>query len=229
MKQLVILITIIFSWISSVAAQEDGHVGKKILVQPTGEYAKIDVKLANDTIDILLDVNNKELIDKTVSEIIAVPQNYAPPVLYMLAYTLFSQDRKDEAMFWFYAGQLRARYDANRCADVSARSAVGALNDKIGPVINPYAFKDMAKLKETIYKVLDWEKTTPFNYDHRWINLHGLNALMGGLGGEEPTDPLSLPQGEWDAIHQKTLDDYLAGFNQALAMMEEKAKNESQE
>ena len=43
-------------------------------------------------------------------------ENYAPPALFGLSKSLFEAGKKDDAMFWFYAGQLRARYDANRCA-----------------------------------------------------------------------------------------------------------------
>jgi len=38
-------------------------------------------------------------------------------------------------------------------------------------------------LKGTIDRVLAWDDSTPYRYDYRWINLHGLNAIHSGLGG----------------------------------------------
>jgi hypothetical protein len=136
---------------------------------------------------------------------------------------LFDQGLRDEGAFWLYAGQLRARYDANRCADVSARQAVAVLTDRFGPPINLYMFKDLPKLEALIPKVVDWDRKTPHDYDHRWINLHGMNAIMESLDGTGKPKPLSLPRAQWDAIAEKTRADFLAGFRQALAMAKQRA------
>jgi hypothetical protein len=53
--------------------------------------------------------------------------NYVPPVLMALGVIRFRQSKIEDAIFWFNAGRLRAMFDAARCTDASARSAVPAL------------------------------------------------------------------------------------------------------
>jgi hypothetical protein len=194
----------------------DEHV-----VAPRGEYARIDVQLANETIATLTSGPESER-SRAIQAVEAAPQKYAPPVFYVVSNALFARGRKDDAAFWFYAGQLRGRYDANRCADVSARQAIAVLNDQFGPSINQYTFKDTTKLEALIPKVVEWDRKTPHQYDHRWINLHGMNAMVESLDGSKgKPKALSLPRTQWDAIAEKTRTDYLDGLRQAIAMVKE--------
>lgn len=198
-------------------------------IDPTGVYAEIDTRLAIETIQIL---NGNSAEDKlfAMKAVLEKPELFAPPVFYVMSRELFNAGDKDAAAFWFYAGQLRARFDANRCADVTARSAVSQMNDMFGEPINEYAFQDLTKLEETILNVIAWDKATPHRYDHRWINLSGLGAVESGLeaqkqdlleqagleGEEAPQQAvLSLPEEEWEAIEEQTRQDYLDGFYKA--------------
>ncbi|MCB0375557.1 MAG: hypothetical protein KDD04_06530, partial [Sinomicrobium sp.] len=161
-----------------------------------------------------------------ISEIIQNAENYAPPVFYLMSFALFEDDQKDDAMFWFYAGQLRGRYDANRCADKSAGAAISELNAQFGPAINRYAFQNLDKLEEIVSKVLHWDRITPHNYDHRWINLHGMEAMVSLLEiqeGKTTTEDIvmSRPESEWEEIFRQTQETYLTGFKEALKMMQE--------
>src|SRR5215831_8856005 len=108
-----------------------------VAVKPVGEYAQIDTRLTIEAIEHLGkgSANEKE---EAIRQIKAGPDKYAPPAFYALSYVLLQRGDKDDAAFWFYAGQLRARFDANRCADVSAREAVAVLNQQFGPPINEY-------------------------------------------------------------------------------------------
>ena len=183
---------------------------KDIVHEPSGIYKTIEVRLANDTIKSLKQGKAKartEMIKKITSS----PENYAPPVLYLTSSILFEDTKRDEAMFWFYAGQLRGRIDANICADKTAGSAVGALNDMFGVPINQYAFKDVSKLKQTVEKVLEWEEKTECNYDRRWINLHGMRAFS-----KDKNPVLSAPQEEWENIRRKTREEYRSSFYEML-------------
>jgi hypothetical protein len=196
--------------------------GETVTVEPVGEYAEIDTKLAIGTLQSLQS-GSPEDRQRSVALVQAHPENYAPPVFYALSAALFESGKKDEAAFWFYAGQLRARFDANRCADVSARAAPGALNARFGPPINKYAFSDLAKLEALIPKVVYWDRKTPHNYDHRWINLHGMDAMIQGLGGNgggnAERKPMSLPKEQWDKIGEDTRERYLEDFKDALAQL----------
>ena len=192
------------------------------VVAPRGEYAGIDVRLANEAIAALAGGDEGER-SRAIRAVEAAPQKYAPPVFYVLSSVLFAAGRKDDAAFWFYAGQLRGRFDANRCADVSARQAIAVLNDQFGPPINLYMFKDAARLQALIPKVVEWDRETPHDYDHRWINLHGMTAMIESLDAPAgKPEPLSLPRAQWDAIAEKTRTDYVEGLKQAVAMVKEK-------
>lgn len=194
-------------------------VAETKVVTPTGAFAQIDTRLANETIRALSTGNKKER-EAAIGAIRATPENYAPPVFYLLSNVLFEMGEKDDAAFWFYVGQLRARFDANRCADTSARQAVSVLNQEYGTPINQYTFKDIPKLEALILRVVEWDRKTPHNYDHRWINLHGMSAMMSGLGApSSDATVLSLQEDQWNDIAEKTRTDYLDGFQQAMAQM----------
>jgi hypothetical protein len=201
-----------------------GLSAQQSVVQPQGPFAQIDTRLANETIE-LLEKGNDEEQQRTIERIKDRPENFAPPVLYALANVLFQRGQKDDAAFWFYAGQLRARFDANRCADVTARQAVRELNRSFGQEINQYAFQDLPKLEALIPRVVEWDRRTPHRYDHRWINLHGMEAIRSGLAGKSSAlTVLSAPEEEWEKIAEKTRQDYSSAFEKALARVKSRQK-----
>ncbi len=180
-------------------------------IQAKGVFGEIAVKKQNQTIKILQG-QDPQLKKQTIETVINNPNDYNPPVLYALSRELFSQGDKDEAAFWFYVAQLRARYDANLCMDNSAKQAVSVLNNEYGPDINKYAFQDIDKLEKTVNKVVNFVRTNNENYDHRWINLHGMWAIQAGQGEDPNARELTKPKDEWAAIKKKTIDDYYNGF-----------------
>jgi hypothetical protein len=195
-------------------------------VIPQGQFAEIDTRLANETIAILSKGSAADQ-QSAIQRIKESPQDFAPPVFYALSHVLFERGDKDEAAFWFYAGQLRGRFDANLCTDSSARQAIAVLNQKYGRPINQYMFQDVPKLEALIPRIVEWDRRTPYNYDHRWINLHGMNAVMSGLDDKphvEAPSAMSAPKEQWEDIAEKTRTDYLSGFNQALAQMKSRSK-----
>ena len=148
------------------------------------------------------------------------PENYAPPALFVLSAVLFRDGKKDEAVFWFYAGQLRAVFDAKRCADVSARGAPTVLTQNYGPSITEYAFKNKKRLKETIVKVVAWDRKMPHNYDHRWINLESMDVMIDALGEDgdkTSSNRTSLPKKQWKKIAEDTRQEYLDAFLEFLS------------
>lgn len=189
---------------------------EQVVVEPTGVYAEIDTRLAIETIEALT-AGGKKKRAEAIAAIEANPAEYAPPVFYVLSHVLFEKGDKDRAAFWFYAGQLRARFDANRCAEVSARQKVAVLNEQFGPPINRYTFKDIPKLEELIPQVVEWDRKTARRYDHRWINLHGMGVFLLAFEPDGPVDPLSLPEDQWEAIAETTRSEYLEGFRQAMS------------
>ncbi|WP_199118508.1 hypothetical protein [Pedobacter sp. ASV28] len=180
-------------------------------IKPQGIYKEIDISKQNNVIEILKG-ENKELKQQTVDNILQNPSDYNPPVIYALSRELYLQDKKEEATYWFYLAQLKARYDANLCMDNSAKQAVPMLNNEYGPEINKYAFQDIKTLEKTIYKVVNFMRTNEDHYDHRWINLHGMDAILAGMDSTSEKKELSQPKKKWDEIKKKTVDDYYNGF-----------------
>jgi len=192
---------------------------KNIEIAPKGLYAEIDVQRSNDLLKFLLQ-GEQEVKLKAAEEVLKNPNNYNPTVLFGLSQVLFNSDRKDEACFWFYVAQLRARYDANLCMDKTATSGLTVLNEKYGPEINQYAFKDINKLKETVAKVVSYVRANEENYDHRWMNLHGMDAIKAsmekGNSNKANQKELSQPKTNWKTIKEKTINDYFADFQEFL-------------
>lgn len=59
----------------------------------------------------------------------------------------------------------------------------------------------------TVNKVVDFVRTNEENYDHRWINLHGMDAVQNRKVKE-----ISQPKSKWPEIKTKTIEDYYKGF-----------------
>jgi hypothetical protein len=202
MKKILLLFTLTLLNLTYVNSQTNQ-------IEPNSTYKEIDSQ--NNIVELLN--NEKENVRiETVNNILSNPNNYNPPVLYALSKELFEENKKDEAMYWFYIAQLRARYDSNLCLDASAKQGVGILNGTYGPNINEYAFNDVDKLELTVNKVVDFVKKNEENYDHRWLNLHGMGAIINSMDKTAETPEMIEPKDKWTAIKKKTIDDYYNGF-----------------
>ena len=183
-------------------------------VQASGQYVTIINKPVVAAMKALGSGDAAERAKQIVA-VLAHPSRFAPPVLYALSEALFQAGKKDEAAFWFYAGQLRARFDANRCTDETAGSAVDVLNDRYGPAINKYTLTDIPKLEALIPRVIAWDRKTGHVYDPRWLAPHGMAPFLA----DGKAAPLTRPQAEWGKIAEKNRAAYLSGFYEALAGM----------
>ncbi|RZJ50849.1 MAG: hypothetical protein EOO44_15595 [Flavobacterium sp.] len=204
MKKIILLLAITLGFTALCNAQTKE-------IKPKGAFISINVARHNEAIQIL-NGKDKKLKQQTVDRILKNPNFYNPAVVYALSRELFSLNQKDNGTYWFYVAQLRARYDANLCIDNSAKQAVAVLNEKYGPDINKYAFQDISKLEKTVTKVVYFVRKNEENYDHRWINLHGMDAVTVGMGNKSEKKELSQPKSKWTAIKKKTVDDYYNGF-----------------
>ena len=87
-----------------------------------------------------------------------------PSELYVHALTLFEQGHKDEAVKWFYAGQLRFRYllAANPgLPQDDEPAAMDALNATVGSSINEWAGGSPQDWADAMQSALDWDAATP--------------------------------------------------------------------
>ncbi len=190
-------------------------------VEPKGVFAEIDVQKSNEAV-MVLQGKNKKNKERVIEEILASPNDYNPTVLYVLSNELFKKGEKDEGAFWFYVGQLRARIDANICADITAGQAVAILNDEYGMMINKYTIPKIDLLEEIVMKVLEFVRNNNENYDRRWINLHGMWVFTYSTDDNKDLK-LSLQDEQWGSIKEKTINEYYEGFKEALASL--KANN----
>lgn len=194
-------------------------------VQPKGDFGKIDTHL---TMDLMKRLSSSDRGTKTkaIEQVKASPGKFAPPALYAMSNEMFQLGQKDDALFWFYLGQLRARSDANKSNDVSARQAVSVLTSQYGPLINQYAFrntkvnykKSLADIKSLATKVVEWDRKHPREYDPRWVSLHGMGAFLDNKVDFEPKE-------RWETINEQTRVNYLKELDESSSMFRDMDAN----
>jgi WD40 repeat protein len=192
-----------------------------VAVTPKGVYAAINTKPIQAVMLKLKNTVGHEN-DDLINDIEQHSGKYAPPVFFALADLLYRQNNLPDAIFWFNAGRFRADFDAARCADVSARDAVSILVLGIPVELRKAQFNDVNQLRTIVQKVIQWDEVTPYDYEYRWINLHGMNAMRSGLGqSEADTEPLTLPLSTWPDLAKKNRDDYAKSLEDAIAAVQQ--------
>ena len=91
-----------------------------------------------------------------------------PSYFYILAGKLFAAGKKDDAVFWFYAGQLRYRVylvvNKDKLEPSGDPALFASLSEEIGSPLNEYAFGDIPQLAKSIDGVVAWDKS----HETRW-------------------------------------------------------------
>ncbi len=85
--------------------------------------------------------------------------------------------RPDEAVYWFYRGQLRYRIYLSAHPELppDGEPAISAsMNSMLGEPINRYAFGDISKLAATLGRVLAWHDANddPFTPKAKFAAAH---------------------------------------------------------
>ncbi len=176
-------------------------------ITPKGEFAQIDVSRSQQAMDAITSGQGD-----TINEILKSPNDYAPPVLYLMSAIMFDNDYQDQATFWYYAAQLRARSDANKSGDDTAHSAVNQLNQRFGVRIAPYSMSNPERLQGIVSQVLEWDSEQSRNYDPRWIALQGKDVVS-----ETKID--FAPSNRWQEIDALTRGQFRQGLEQALTRL----------
>jgi hypothetical protein len=99
-------------------------------------------------------------LSQSVEALAAGIQHEPPSAAFETTKVLWEAGRKDDAVFFFYLGQLRfrARLLTNPKLDPSGEPALfNALMATMGPPINQYAFGDIQKLVATVDRVIAWD------------------------------------------------------------------------
>ena len=86
--------------------------------------------------------------------------NQEPSAYYIYADRLFHEGKKDDAVFWFYVGELRFRFYLSANPHLSpggAPAAFSALRTTLGPTISGYAGGNVKEWVKAIDRALAWD------------------------------------------------------------------------
>ena len=90
----------------------------------------------------------------SIEQLRSTIENQHTSGFYILAEKLFAAGKKDEAVFWFYAGQLRYRVyllvNKDKLEPSGDPAVFASLSEEIGRPLNEYAFGDIPQLAKTI-------------------------------------------------------------------------------
>lgn len=129
-----------------------------------GEAPRVAV---GKTYDTLLASSRREDILAARDLINAKPALVTPMTMMVLAIRLYDVGERDEAVFWFYAAKERAIVmeevlDMNARGLAQAGEAVRSFATLAGPVINGYAFCDLARQQAQHARAIAWVEGHPY-------------------------------------------------------------------
>ena len=115
-------------------------------------------QLASSRRDDILAVRDK---------IAAAPKLVTPMTLMVLAVRLYDVGLRDDAVFWFYVAKDRyivmsEVLDVRHPGLVQVEDAIENFATLAGPIINGYAFCDLAKQKDQHAKAVAWVEANPY-------------------------------------------------------------------
>lgn len=187
-----IFLTILFSFINNVYAKTE------ILVEKNGNhtnyYAKDDPVRYGYSVTELSDSEKFKLYKYAKSN----PDKVKPIVFIALADYIFKTN-KEEALFWYYAGRVRATSDIAMCEDESARQQVSYYPD-IAINTMMYSYNNPKLTKNAMIKALKWDEENRARINPEWACYHG--SMVFKLNGEVITKDMS----EYDKIQKETRD-----------------------
>jgi hypothetical protein len=160
----------LLAWpVTVIAAEPVRQIG--IYVQPFYEAArtpggKPQVAVGKHYND-LLSSNRREDILAARDLIVAKPGMVTPMTMMVLAIRLYDVGLRDDAVFWFHVAKDRyivmsEVLDVKAQALAQADDAVRSFATLAGPVINGYAFCDLANQREQHAKAIEWVEANPY-------------------------------------------------------------------
>lgn len=152
-----------------MSAEPVRHIG--IYVQPFYEAARTpdgrpQVAVGKQYND-LLSSSRREDIVAARDLILAKPAVVTPMAMMVLAIRLYDVGLRDDAVFWFYAAKERYVVmsdvlDVKTQTLAQADDAMRSFASLAGPIINGYAFCDLAKQIGQHAKAVTWVEANPY-------------------------------------------------------------------
>lgn len=151
--------------------------------------------------------------EEIIGELLKEPTKLIPPYLYELARRLWPSD-KSKAITWYLVGYMRAKFDAFKCKDVSARGGYRLLS-----ALAPEVVKGLGRFPDLLIpagtRALEIEEKFPTDTDPVWICRHGLDTITAGLNKtpilEYTTDPKT-----WPDMREKLTSGLLPGLQKIV-------------
>lgn len=119
-----------------------------------------------------------------LDELIRIVPAQHPAFYYVLATRLFEAGRRDEAVFWFYAGQLRYRIRLACHPDLppgTEPALFASLQEGAGQVINEHAGADTEAWAAAMERVLEWDERTANGFEPKQPCAAAIADQRGGL------------------------------------------------
>jgi hypothetical protein len=120
-----------------------------------------------------------------LDELIRIVPDQHPSFYYILANRLLAANRKDEAVFWFYAGQLRYRIRLACHPDLAPDvepALFGSLQETVGRPINEYAGADPAAWAAAVERARAWDAATHNGYEPKAACAAAIADQRAGMG-----------------------------------------------
>lgn len=130
--------------------------------------------------------NENDFSKENIDKLIAVVAGEHPAHYYVLASRLFSSGRKDDAVFWFYAGQLRYRIRLVCHPDLPRDvepALFGSLQSSVGQELNEYAGGNAEKWAGTMERALRWDLETPNGFEPKSACKAAIKEQREGMQG----------------------------------------------
>ena len=170
----------------------------EILVEKNGRYtnyyAKDDPVRYAKSVTNLPDAKKAELFEYAKT----YPDKVKPVVFMALADYIFKTD-KNEALFWYFAGRIRATSDIAMCDDTSSRQQLAYYPEMATNTMN-YGSQNPKQVKNAIKKALKWDETNKNRMHPQWACYHGSMVFL--LNGEVTTKDMA----EYEKIQKETRD-----------------------
>jgi hypothetical protein len=154
--------------VSAAQAEPVRDVG--IYVQPYYEAARTPGRAPRVAVGRSFDglaSNKREDILAIRDRIVADPKLVTPMTLMVLAIRFYDVGLRDDAVFWFYAAKdrfltLDGVVDVGAGGLAQVEDAIRNFSTLAGPIINGYAFCDIANQQAIRAKALDWVEQNPY-------------------------------------------------------------------
>lgn len=159
------------------------------------------------SLQVELESGEAERVALARTAIEEAPEAYPPYLYASLSEALLAGGERQEAAFWYYASQLRAKYDANRCnLSPVAERHTRVLSEVYGKDIARDALERPSRTAETIADVIRFDEDTPNTYDPRWVYYLPIEAQEGSALPKQELvgEAICQPEDRWPLIKDTT-------------------------